>query len=417
MPISKTSCSAWRDYYDVLVKRAFGNYNDILMDVTLHPCMGRYLSHVGNQKANPALNQYPDENYARELMQLFTIGLWHLNPDGSRQVNGSGQNIPTYSNTEITQLARVLTGLWFGEHEWGNGGWEDADYATPMTMHADRHDFDAKTLAGGFLIPARSPTKDDAMKDIQDAVRHFFEHANTGPFICKQLIQFLVTDNPSPAFVQRVAATFANNGSGVRGDLGAVVKAILLDDDARSPAPPLRDTAYGRLKEPTFRAMALARAFGLKSASNLLWWNWSDFYDASRQEPGYSPSVFNFYRPDYKAPGLLTANQKNGPVFQITDSFSSISFPNKLWQLVTQGFWQWHTYQFPLDLSREIALAATPDKLVDHLNLLCCAGQMSTGSRTLILNTINEISVTDLDARARVAVYLAVVCPEGAVMK
>ncbi|MBL9146821.1 MAG: DUF1800 family protein [Verrucomicrobiaceae bacterium] len=405
------------DYYDLFVKHAFGNYYDVLMDVTLHPCMGRYLSHVGNQKANPEINQYPDENYAREVMQLFSIGLWELNPDGSRKVNGLGQNIPTYSNTEITQLARVLTGLWFGEHDWGQGGWEDADYATPMTMHADKHDFDPKTLIGGFVIPARAPTAADAMKDIQDAIRHLFEHPNTGVFIGKQLIQFLVTDNPSPAYIQRVASVFDNNGSGVRGDLAAVVKAILLDVEARNPATPMHDASYGRLKEPVIRAMSLGRAFGLRNAPNLLWWNWSSFYEASRQEPGYSPSVFNFYRPDYKAPGLLTSNQKNGPVFQITDSFSSIAFPNKLWELVKEGFWQWHEYQFPLDLSREVVLATTPEKLVDHLNLLCCAGQMSASSRTLMVNAINTVPVTDLEARARVGLYLAIVCPEGAVMK
>ena len=214
-----------------------------------------------------------------------------------------------------------------------------------------------------------------------------------------------------------MAGVFDNNGSGVRGDLAAVVKAILLDVEARSPATPMHDASFGRLKEPVIRAMSLGRAFGLRNAPNLLWWNWSSFYEASRQEPGYSPSVFNFYRPDYKAPGLLTSNQKNGPVFQITDSFSSIAFPNKLWELVKEGFWQWHEYQFPLDLSREVVLATTPEKLVDHLNLLCCAGQMSASSRTLIVNAINTVPVTDLEARARVALYLAIVCPEGAVMK
>ncbi len=405
------------DYYDIFVKRAFGNYYDVLLDVTLHPCMGRYLSHVGNQKAKPEINQYPDENYAREVMQLFSIGLWELHPDGTRKVDGTGTNIPTYTNTEITELARVMTGLWFGEHDWGQGGWSENDYATPMTMHAGKHDFDAKTIVGGKIIPAREPTDEAAMQDIRDAIRTVFEHPNTGPFICKQLIQFLVTDNPSPAFVQRVAGVFADNGSGVRGDLGAVVSAILLDDDARNPAVVQHDAAYGRLKEPVIRAMAIGRAFGLITQPDLLWWNWGSFYDASRQDATYSPSVFNFYRPEYKAPGLLTASQKNSPVFQITDTFSSISFPNKLWELVDRGFEEWSQYSFPLDLSREVALAATPEKLVDHLNLLLCAGQMSAGSRTIILNGINQIPVAEAEARARVAVYSTIVCPESAVMK
>ncbi len=379
------------DFYDIFVRRAFGNYRDVLLDVALHPCMGRYLSHVGNQKAIPAINQYPDENFAREFMQLFSIGLWELNPDGTRQVNGSGQNIPTYTNTEITQLARVLTGLWFGGHSWGEGGWNDADHATPMTMHPDRHDFGSKTLLHGIVIPARPATAADGMHDIADAMRILFEHPNSAPFIGKQLIQFLVTDNPSPAYVQRVSAVFANNGSGVRGDLAAVVRAILLDIEARDPRYGENVATYGRLKEPVIRTMALARAFGLKDAANFLWWDWGEFFDASRQEPTRSPSVFNFYRPEYRAAGLLTTNDLAGPVFQITDSFSSIAFPNKLWDIMERGFSLWETYQFPLDLSRQSALAATPELLVDQLNTLFCAGRMSAATRTIVLNAINQI--------------------------
>ena len=187
------------DYYDIFVRHAFGNYRDILTEVALHPCMGRYLSHVGNQKADPSINRYPDENFAREVMQLFTIGLWELNADGTRKVNGLGQNIPTYTNTQITQMARVFTGLWFGGHGWGDGGWTEQDMATPMTMHADRHDFGEKTLLGGFVIPQRSPTDENGTRDVSDALRLLFEHANGGPFIGRQLIQFLVSDNPSPA--------------------------------------------------------------------------------------------------------------------------------------------------------------------------------------------------------------------------
>ncbi|CAN5691482.1 hypothetical protein BH11VER1_BH11VER1_15280 [soil metagenome] len=404
------------DYYDIFVKRAFGNYYDILMDVTMHPCMGRYLSHVGNQKANPVINQYPDENYAREVMQLFTIGLWKLNPDGSRQVNGLGQNIPTYGNTEITQVARVMTGLWFGGHDWGDGGWSESDYATPMTMNADRHDFGSKTLLNGFVLPARAPTEEEAMRDIADAIRHLFNHPNCGVFVSKQLIQFLVTDNPSPAYIQRVATVFANNGSGARGDLNAVVKAILLDSEARNPTQPANDLSYGRLKEPVIRAMAMARAFGMQNTPNLLWWDWNDFFNDARQEPTYSPSVFNFFRPEYRAPGLLTSNQKSGPVFQITDSYSAIAYPNRLWEMVENGFRLYDTYQFPLDLTRETALAGSPDLLVDHLNVLFCAGQLSSSSRTIIINALNQIPSSALEARARVAVYLALIAPEGAVM-
>ncbi len=412
----ENQCIGISNYYDIFVRRAFGNYLDILMEVTMHPVMGRYLSHVGNQKADPSINRYPDENYAREIMQLFTVGLWELNPDGTQKLNGSNQPIPTYSNAEITQLARVMTGFWFGGHNWGGGGWTDADHATPMSLHAERHDFGQKTLLGGFVIPARAATQENAVRDVRDAVRHLFEHPNTAVFVGRQLIQFLVTDNPSPAFVQRIASTFADNGNGVRGDLAAVMQAILLDEEARDPRFS-EAAAQGRLKEPVIRTMALARAFGMKEVPDLLWWDWGDFFNASRQEPTYSPSVFNFYRPDYRAPGLLTQRNLAGPVFQITDSFSSISFPNRLWQIMGEGFAQWRTYSFPLDLSHEKQLAGTPERLVDHLNLLFCAGKMRPSTRTLILNAINQIPADQTASRAQVAAYLCLVCPEGAVMK
>ena len=405
------------DFYDIFIRHAFGNYHDILHEVALHPCMGRYLSHVGNQKANPAINQYPDENFAREVMQLFSIGLWELNPDGSRQVNGSGHQIPTYTNTEITQMARIFTGLWFSGHEWGQGGWFDSDYATPMTMHADRHDFAAKTLLHGYVIPARAPSAADAMRDVDDAIRHLFEHPNTAPFIGKQLIQFLVTDNPSPAYIARVSAKFANNGSGIRGDMKAIVKAILLDDEARDLHSSDSTPSFGRLKEPVYRAMAMGRAFGLQQSPGLLWWDFGTFFAASHQEPSYSPSVFNFYRPEYRPAGLLTANNLAGPVFQITDSYSCISFPNRLWTMVEEGFSYYGYYQFPFDLSRESSLAGTPELLLDHLNTLLCAGQMTLPTRTTVLNAINQVPANQPDARARVAIYLCMVSAEGAVMK
>ncbi|SKA86745.1 Protein of unknown function [Prosthecobacter debontii] len=409
-------CLGMADYYDIFVRNALGNYYDVLMEVTLHPVMGRYLSHVGNQKADPAINRYPDENFARELMQLFSIGLWELNPNGTRKLDVEGHPIPTYSNAEITQLARVMTGFWFGGHNWGGGGWTEPDFTTPMTVRGEYHDFGKKVLLGGCVLPARAATDDNALRDVRDAVRHLFEHANTPVFISRQLIQFMVTDNPSPAYVARVSAVFADNGNGVRGDLKAVLKAILLDDEARDPRF-TEAASYGRLKEPVIRAMALARAFGMKDVPDLLWWDWGDFFNASRQEPTYSPSVFNFYRPDYKAPGLLTQKQLSAPVFQITDSFSSIAFPNRLWQILMEGFSLWETYRFPLDLSREEALAGRPEALVDHLNLLFCAGRMRPGTRALILEKVSEIPAEQTAARAQVAAYLALVCPEGAVMK
>ena len=406
------------DYYDLFVEHAFGNYHDVLMNVALHPMMGRYLSHVGNQKAIPEINQYPDENFAREVMQLFSVGLWELNPDGTRQLDGMGNPIPTYSNLEITEMARVMTGLWFGGQRWGLGGWVDVDNTIPMEMHADRHDFGRKVLLRGFVVPARAATRENGMRDVRDAIRHLFEHSNIGPFIGRQLIQFLVTDNPSPAFVQRVAAVFADNGSGIRGDLGAVVKAILLDEEARDPRFSDRDSSFGRLKEPVIRMMAMGRVLGMQTQPNLRWWDWGDFYAESRQEPTYSPSVFNFYRPEYHAPGLPTQFQLDTPVFQITDSYSSIAFPNRIWRTLEEGFTFYDAYRQPLRLGpwRDLA-AADAARLVDRMNLLFCAGRMTLGTRATILNAVNQLSPEQTAERVRVAAYLALVSPEGAVMK
>ncbi|HSJ03971.1 MAG TPA: DUF1800 family protein [Verrucomicrobium sp.] len=404
------------DFYDIFVRNGLGNYYDVLREVTFHPIMGRYLSHVGNQKARPEINQYPDENYAREVMQLFSIGLWELDSDGSRKVDGEDHPIPTYTNTEITQVARVLTGLWYGGQLWGYGGWDESAFATPMTMVADKHDFGPKTLLHGFTIPPRAPTKENALQDVHDLIRMLFEHPNTGVFVGRQLIQFFVTDNPSPAYIQRVSSVFANNGQGVRGDLLAVINAILLDEEARDPRF-TSNVVNGRLKEPVVRTMAIARAFGLKQAPNLLWWDWGGFYGASRQEPTFSPSVFNFYRPDYRAPGILTQNELSGPVFQITDSFSTISFPNHLWDVIQWGLSFYNVYRAPFDMDREKALSATPELLADHLNLIFCAGRMEAATRTKIVNAIVQIPASESAKRAQVAAYLAITCPEGAVMR
>jgi hypothetical protein len=163
--------------------------------------------------------------------------------------------------------------------------------------------------------------------------------------------------------------------------------------------------------------MALGRAFGLQNLPDLLWWDWGDFYETSRQEPTRSPSVFNFYRPDYRAPGLLTQAQLAAPVFQITDSFSSIAFPNKLWEILSEGFYQWNTYRFPLDISREIALAATPELLIDHLNLILCAGNLRPSTRSLILSSVQQLPPSRVIDRTRLAIYLVLTSPESAVMR
>jgi uncharacterized protein (DUF1800 family) len=405
------------DFYDIFVRNAFGNYRDVLRQVTFHPVMGRYLSHVGNQKARPEVNQYPDENFAREVQQLFSIGLWMLNLDGTRRLDASAQPIPSYNNGQITEFARVFTGLWFGGQAWGTGGRTDDDSSVPMQMWAEKHDFGSKTLHNGFVIPARAPTVQNGVRDVDDALRNLFEHTNTAPFICKQLIQFLVTSNPSSNYVARVVAKFLDNGQGKRGELGVVIKTILLDSEARDARWFAGAPEFGRLKEPVQRTMAIARLGRLNQYTNLLWWTWGEFNSAAFQEPGYSPSVFNFFRPSYQPPGLLTQHGLVGPAFQITDSYSSISFPNKLWEITQVGFTESGVYSFPPDYADLVPMADDTAALLDQVNLLFCGGEMIAATRDNLINALQQVPTYDRLLRIRLAVYLAACCPEGAVQR
>lgn len=403
-------------YYDLLVRHAPGNYGDLLLEVALHPAMGIYLSHAGNQKADPSIPRYPDENFARELMQLFTIGLWELNPDGSRKLDGLGEPIPTYDNGDITEMARVFTGLYYDSpYGWGGGGWADDHFTKPMVMHADRHDFEAKRLLNGFVVPPREASESNGMQDIRDAVDSLFRHPNTPPFVCRQLIQFLVTDNPSPAYIRRVQDVFVNDGSGQRGNLGAVIKAILLDPEAR--LHPTSDS-FGKVREPVIRTMHMGRLFKLAEAHpDFVWWNWTDtYYGSSKQEPMNSPSVFNFYTPVYQAPGEIRNGGLVSPGFQIVDTFSSISFPNLMWEYLHRGFRSSYEWWYPLDYSATLPLAENPAALVDHVDLLVCAGTMTARTRSILLDAVSDPALAPKE-RVALAVWTAMTCPEGTVQR
>jgi uncharacterized protein (DUF1800 family) len=408
---------AMANFYDIFIRHAFGNYRDILGEVSKHPVMGRYLSHVGNQKARPEINQFPDENYAREVMQLFTIGLWKLNQDGTRKIDGSGNFIPTYGNADITEMARVFTGFWFGGQQWSQSGGNDIHLTVPMDMWAEKHDFGSKSMLGGLSLPARPASAVNGLRDVDAALDFLFNDPNTAPFIGRQLIQFLVTSNPSPAYVGRVAAAFANNGSGKRGDLAAVVRTILLDIEARDVRWSRGSTSFGRLKDPVYRAMSLARVGRLGRFPAINWWDFGDFYETSLQSPGAAPSVFNFYRPDYRSPGLLTDNQLAAPALQITNSYTSIAFVNRLWQHSVSGLRFYETYIYKPDYRDLLDVAASPPLLVDRVNLLLCGGMMGATTRTSILNALSQVSASDLLQRAQLTVFLASACPEGAVQR
>ncbi|MCG8371082.1 MAG: DUF1800 domain-containing protein, partial [Proteobacteria bacterium] len=311
------------DFYDLLVESAFGNYRDLIEDVTLHPAMGVYLSMLGNEKPNPALNIRPDENYARELMQLFSIGLVELNIDGSEKLDPvTNQPLPTYDQATIEGFAHVFTGwTWSGADTFHPNPFflPRASQYSPMDHWARFHDTGPKQLLNDTVLPAGQTGE----QDLSDALDNVFNHANVGPFMAIRLIQRLTTSNPSPGYVRRVAEVFNDNGFGERGDLGAVVRAILLDPEAR-PAMPVE--IDGKLKEPLLRLTQLFRAYDASSRSGR--YPLAASYIVFGQGPLQSPSVFNFFSPFYAPPGEIRNNSLVAPELEIATEFLNTFFTN-----------------------------------------------------------------------------------------
>ncbi|MGC6567562.1 MAG: DUF1800 family protein [Akkermansiaceae bacterium] len=403
-------------YYDRLVDNAFGNYYDILLGVTLDANMGRYLSHVGNQPPAPEINRFPDENYAREVMQLFSIGLWELNQDGTRKADSDGEFIQTYTNDDITEFARVFTGLWFAGNDWGYRTGQDEEHLAPMELHSDYHDFGAKTLLNGFTLPARAPTRENGMQDIRDTIRHLVDHESCAPFISKALIQFLVTSNPSPGYVTRMSAVFSDNGSGVRGDLGALIKAILMDPEARAPSV-AASPKFGIFREPVLRTMHLARLTHLNRDKNVLWWDTGGYYEDTLQMPLFSPTVFNFFRPDYTPPGTLDNAGLDAPALEITNSYTTVSSANRFWEIADEGFERGSSYQFTPDYGDFMPYLEDPKTLLDYINIVICSGQMSAQTRSQIQSSLADTATSDPVEVVKLAVYLGLMSPEGTVQR
>ena len=328
------------NYYDMLLQHSFGNYRDILYDVSMHPCMGIYLSSLGNQKPDPANNVFPDENYAREIMQLFSIGLWELNPDGSQKLQ-DGQPIPTYDNEDITNFARIFTGIAFGGSNTTFALWP-RDFTQDMGTWDAFHDLDPKNLLNGVTTPARTASPGNTgtatLADINAAIDNLFHHPNVGPFIGKLLIQRFITSNPSPEYIARISAVFNDNGSGTRGDLGAVLKAILMDPEARDQS--YRDLpTHGKLREPFLRCVNLSRALNASSPSG---WYYLDAFELDHaQEPFESPSVFNFFLPSYSPPGALAQRGLVAPEFQIMNATTITTAQNYYRSALRNGFHRW----------------------------------------------------------------------------
>ncbi|MBE0546501.1 MAG: DUF1800 domain-containing protein, partial [Rubrivivax sp.] len=306
--------------WDLLAQNAFGSFRTLLEQVTLNPAMGVYLNTAGNQKEDPATGRQPDENYAREVMQLFTIGLYELDPDGSVR-HDDGVPRESYTQDMVSHLARVFTG-WNVNRPRGSTG--PAFVRTPMTLTAALH----STLESRFLGTTIAAGTDGttALRMALDTLAY---HPNVGPFIGRQLIQRLVTSNPGPAYVARVSAAFADNGAGVRGDLQAVLRAVLLDEAARSDTG-LADPQFGKLREPMLRLVQWARAFKASSSSGA--WNVGNTVDPGTrlgQSPQRSASVFNFFRPGYVPPNTAIATAALvAPEFQITNESSVAGYLN-----------------------------------------------------------------------------------------
>lgn len=411
-------------YMDILSQNALGNYRDLLEEVTYSPAMGLYLTYLGNRKGDPENGRLPDENYAREIMQLFSIGLLELNPDGTPQ---SG-NIETYTNEDIVGLARVFTGLGYkGDRTRLNRADDDALYS-PMAIYPEEHSQLEKSFLG-VTIPANT----GAEESIDFALDTLFAHPNVAPFISRQLIQRLVTSAPSPAYVQRVASAFENGvytlpngdaiGDGRRGDLAATAAAILLDTEARQDVDAAPAT-FGKVREPVLRFLHWARAFELRSAraeeDGLL--PAMERPDRLGQHPFRAPSVFNFFRPGFVAPNSATSGSGLvAPELQIENEASAVGYANIMSRYVrdkTPEISGTSGDAFAPTFSAELPLADDVDALIDRLDLLLTYGRLTPETRERIRTILEAMEIRensaeqDRDARVRMAVQLVVTSTE-----
>jgi len=417
-------------YYDRLAINSFGNFRDLLFDVTMDPNMGYYLSHLNNPKENIEENIHPDENYAREIMQLFSIGLYELNLDGTRKLDANGDFIPTYDNDDIKQFARVFTGLSMSVLS-DNVDWTDEPYFGldlytgnldyPMVMYPEYHETGTKELLNGFVIPANQ----DPMLDINMTIDHLFNHENVGPFIGKQLIKRFTKSNPSPAYVERVATVFNDNGSGVRGDLKAVLTAILMDEEARS-CDGLDIPNEGKVKEPLLRYTHYVRATPFDNPLDLYWNPGFNFADDNAQMALAAPTVFNFYLPDHTPVGELAAQNISAPELSLHDTRTAIGYVNTVnqWTVWNAPWWSWDDYigintieidynGFPVDM-------VEPEDVIEYLDLLYTGGQLTDETRKNIHEQISQLyfdPAEDWMYRIMLAHYLLLISPDFVIQK
>ncbi|MEO8306592.1 MAG: DUF1800 family protein [Pseudomonadota bacterium] len=425
--------SATADFYDLLARDALGDYRKLLEDVTLHPAMGVYLSMLGNQQAVTGTNLRPDENYAREVMQLMSIGLVQLNTDGSAQLDAGGQPIPTYDQNTIEGFARVFTG-W----KWACPSTNPTCTFTntrpqlapvagynqilPMQLYTAQHETGTKKVlsyAGALPSGALIPANQTGTRDLQDALDNIANHPNVGPFISKQLIQKLVTSNPSPAYVQRVAATFNNDGSGKRGNLAAVVRSILLDAEAHPATTGVAPAAAGKVKEPLLRLTQFWRAYNAQSASGKsgVARNFAGGVTAVFGEgPGLSPSVFNFYSPGYAPPGEIANQGMVAPELQLATEYLNTQATNYFWtQAIARTITQAPTLNVDdmfINTTEEIALAADSEALVNRVADRLLGSPARMGAELKAQTKAQVDRSTNVNTRVADAIYFVATSPE-----
>jgi len=396
-------------YYDMLAQNAFGNYRDLIEAVTLHSSMGVYLSMLGNEKPDPVNNIRPDENYARELMQLFSIGLIELNQDGTPRLDAQNRQIPTYDQEIIQGFAHVYTGWTYAGAPRFHINFANAErQVTPMELWPEFHDTGPKMVLNGVTIPA-GQTGD---QDLAAALDNIFNHENVGPFMAIRLIQRLVTSNPSPGYVSRVAAVFNDNGQGVRGDLGAVVRAVLLDDEAHSDLPIEID---GKIKEPILRLTQLWRAYDATSQSGRYRFRFVNIIFG--QGPLQAPHVFNFFSPFFAPPGEIRNNSFVAPELEIATEYLNTYVTNYMFYqafVANSLSTELRPDDIYINFEQDMALAGDIDELIDMVVGKLLAGEISEALRNEIAAMLTIIPATDAAVRVAETIYLITTSPEYA---
>ncbi len=403
-------------WMDVLYRNAFGNYRTLLQEVTLHPAMGYYLNMLGNDKEDLATGRMPNENYAREVLQLFSIGLNELNADGSIKRDASGKAIPSYDQPTVQGFAAAFTGWNFS----GNDTTKSDSFDQPkeewtqfMRAWPSRHSSGPKKLLNNVALPAGQTPE----RDLGDALDNIASHANVAPFMSKRLIQFLVTSNPSPAYVSRISGVWNNNGLGVRGDMKAVIRAILLDTEARSVDA--NSTSYGKVREPMVKFIHFVNAMQgqSKNGRNSIWWLESPD-DYLGQSPLLAPSVFNFFSPSFTKVGSIAQAGLVVPEMQMVTDTQIVGSANFFTRMINNhgvGFNEDQAVNF--DTAQWENIAGDANALLDQLNWVWFAGGMSTQTRDVISRALAKVNVTEKHERMELAFKLAVIAPEFSIQR